>query len=155
MGLLVCVGLVSLLFAVGVAGGAVSGRVISAKNEYGGKTVEQVYTYKELKKTKKSGSMKDMVQKDKIQKDITYFDGKGKKVKMESYYSPQYTATSGAERRIAYFDANGELTKMEKVFTVQYSAGKGYDRMITYYDMKKKQTRTEYYKDSKLIKTPK
>ncbi|MDA8083864.1 MAG: hypothetical protein M0024_09440 [Nitrospiraceae bacterium] len=150
--LLVCVSFVSLFFVDGRAVAAGSGKVISGKNEYGGKTVETVYAGKNVKEAKKGRIRMAMSPQEKIQKDITYFDGKGKKVKVESFYSPQYTASSGAERRIAFFSANGELTKMEKYFPASYAAARGFDRTVVYYDMKNKRTKTEYYKDSKLVK---
>jgi hypothetical protein len=143
--LIVCVSVVALLFVGGKAAAAVSGKVVSANNEYGGKTVEKVYAVTKGKKAKKA----------KIQKDITYFDGKGKKVKVESLYTAEHATGTGAEKRIAYFDAKGELTKMEKYFTESYGKLRGIDKMVVYYDLKKKQPKTEYYKDSKLVPAPK
>lgn len=140
--LVVCVSFATLMFAGGDAIAAVSGKVVAEKNEFGGKTVETVYPVKDGRKAK-------------IQKDLSFFDAKGKKVKIESTYTEQHTVSTGAEKRITYFDAKGELTRMEKYFVESYAKRKGIDRMVVYYDLNKKKSKTEYYLGSKLIKKTK
>ncbi len=140
--LMACLILASLFIPGRTVVAAVSGTVVATENEFGGKTVEKVYDIKKIRNAR-------------IQKDITYFDKKGKKVKVESLYTEQHIISTGAERRIAYYDAKGELSRMEKFFVESYARLKGVDRIVVHYDLKKKSPRTEYYLGSKLVKKPK
>jgi hypothetical protein len=150
---IVWAGFMTLLLVAGDALAAPD-RVVSEQNEFGGKTIEKVYPVKDIRNAGKDKTRKEKTRAGKIQKDITYFDGKGKKVKTESIYTEQHTVSTGAERRILYYTATGELTKMEKFFSDSYAKLKGVDRMVVYYDLKKKQPRTEYYKGPKLTSPP-
>ena len=74
---------------------------VSQRNEYGGKTLMVTY------------SPGDEEYKNGISKDTTYFDGKGKKVKTEAFYTDESAGKNGITKGITYFDSNEKEVKMD------------------------------------------
>jgi antitoxin component YwqK of YwqJK toxin-antitoxin module len=115
-------------------------RVLSARNEYGGRTVEKTYA----KGEKGSNELK---------KQVTYFDGSGKRTMAEAFFTDTFANEKGTGKSISYFDANGKRTKAEYFHTDTFTREKGLDRSISYFDASGKTTKRELYKNGKLIKT--
>jgi len=115
-------------------------RVVSTRNEYGGKTVEKTYA----KGEKGSNELK---------KEITYFDGGGKKTIAEAFFTDTFANEKGVNKCLSYFDSHGKRTKAEYFLTDKFSMEKGLDKSISYFDAGGKTTRRELYKNGKLIKT--
>ncbi len=115
-------------------------RVLSTRNEYGGKTVEKTY----VKGEKGSNELK---------KQVTYFDGSGKRTSAEAFFTDSFANEKGIEKSMSYFDADGKRTKAEYFHTDTFTTEKGLDKSIFYFDAGGKTTRRELYKNGKLIKT--
>lgn len=75
-------------------------RVVSTRNEYGGKTVEKTYAKGE------KGS-------EELKQQITYFDGSGRRTKAEYLHADMFANEKGFNKSISYFDASGKTTKRE------------------------------------------
>lgn len=94
MGLLLAISLIILM--AGIVS-AETGKVISEKNEFGGKTVEIITTA-----TDKSSN------EDGVSRRILYYDSNGKVVKCEFFHTDKYVNEKGSNRSIVYYDSNGE-----------------------------------------------
>jgi len=115
-------------------------RVLSPRNEYGGRTVEKTYA-----KGEKGGS--------ELKKQVTYFDGSGKRICAEAFFTDTFSNEKGIEKSMSYFDADGKRTKAEYFHTGTFTREKGLDKSISYFDAGGKTARRELYKNGKLIKT--
>ena len=115
-------------------------RVLSTRNEYGGRTVEKTYA----KGEKGSNELK---------KQVTYFDANGRRTSAEAFFTDTFANEKGTGKSISYFDANGKRTKAEYFHTDIFTREKGPDRSISYFDASGKTTKRELYKNGKLIRT--
>jgi len=115
-------------------------RVLSTRNEFGGRTVEKTYA------TGEKGS-------NELKKQVTYFDGSGKRTSAEAFFTDTFANEKGIEKSMSYFDADGKRTKAEYFHTVTFTREKGLDKSISYFDAGGKTARRELYKNGKLIKT--
>jgi hypothetical protein len=115
-------------------------RVLSTRNEYGGRTVEKTYA----KGEKGSNELK---------KQVTYFDVSGKRTIAEAFFTDTFANEKGIGKSISYFDNNGKRTKAEYFHTDTFANEKGLDKSISYFEPSGKTTKRELYKNGKLIKT--
>jgi ribosomal protein L23 len=76
-------------------------KTINAKNEFGGKTKEYVF------------SVNDQTYRQGIARAIVYYDGNGKKVKTERYHTDDFAMKKGVAKAIISFDSNEKPVKTE------------------------------------------
>ncbi len=152
--------------------GAVSAEttnVISRNNEFGGMTLEIVYSSgdKESKDTIKilgyfSNSNK-VVKKEifytgkhagvsGVNRSIVYSDTNGKTTQLEDFYTGKYADESGVSRAIHYFDSNGKITKLEDFLTDKHANETGVNRRVAYIDSDGITTLIELYMNDRLVK---
>ncbi len=111
-------------------------KVISDKNEYGGKTVEVTY---------ESG---DKLYGEAVKKIISY-DGNGRKAIEEYFCADKYAQEKGINKKIASFDSSGKMTKAELLYTDKFADEKGVNRSIAYSDANGTETREELFHTDK------
>lgn len=107
-------------------------KVISDKNEYGGKTVEVTY---------ESG---DKLYGGAVKK-IVYYDSNGKETKEEYFCTDKFAQENGVNRKIAFFDSDGKITKTELFYTDKFADEKGYNRLTADFYNNEKVAREELF----------
>jgi len=112
----------------------------SQRGTNSGRTVEKTYA------TGEKGS-------NDLKKQVTYFDGSGKRTSAEAFFTDTFANEKGIEKSMSYFDTNGKRTKAEYFHTDTFTREKGLDKSISYFDAGGKTTKRELYKNGKLIKT--
>lgn len=103
-----------IIFFVGVVEGSTQ-TVISTKNEFGGKTVEEAYS-------------PDDTESSDTTKIITYNNDINTPVKKEYFFTAESADENGASRGIVYLGSNGDITKKEVFYTGKSSDENGVSR---------------------------
>ena len=135
--------LLSLASMIVLVCGVVEGstqKVTSAKNEFGGRTVEEVY------------STEDTEPND-IVKIISYYDDSNRCVKKDRIFTSKSANETGVNRIIVYLDTNGKPAKREFFYTDKSANENGFNRIIIYLDINEKPVKTELYMNDGLLKT--
>lgn len=126
-------------------------KIISTKNEYGGKTSQIVYSpgkstlqdtlyyngKAKLVKMERTNSDTFANQEDwAAKKTIEYYDSEGRKTKKEFFFSPYNKATSeaGVTQMTVYYDSRGREIRGENIYTDTVAKEKGCRKIIMYED---------------------
>ena len=143
--------------------------VISTQNEFGGKTVEEVYSPED----KESGDIIKIISyyndsnrsvkreyfftdrsanKDGVSRSIVYLDSNEKVTKTEVFYTDKSANEDGISRGIVYSDSNGKATRAKTFYTDEFANKNGFNRKHEYLDSSGKTIKTDLYMHDRLLK---
>lgn len=125
---------ITLLFA-GTSLGSTE-RVTSKVNEYGGQTIETIYS-------------KGDNQFAKLLRDITSLDKNGNIVKVEYFYTSKAVDTTGVSRAIIHVLSNSKISKQENYYVDNTANNLGFEKMIQHYNDNEKLEKLESYYTAK------
>jgi hypothetical protein len=100
--------------------------VVDEKNEYGGKTVTDLFSSKDEEYI--NGKLLN----------ITYYNQIDKKVRIESVFNQQEYNSKGMSTMVTYFDDNENTTKIEYVLTKEHAQKMQLNKFTEYYSNNKK-----------------
>lgn len=168
--------LIIVVLLTGVAS-AEQQRIISHKNEYGGKTIEvnmepgdkgydvrimKVIDYYQKKTEIEIGNRlakreifftNAFANQEGVNRAIQYHDSSGKMTRKDFFYTERWSKERGAYRDIGYYNSNEEIIRLEVFYTKTFAKERGYDRKIKYSDSNgKKLDRVEYFMGKRLTK---
>ncbi len=129
-------------------------KVISPKNEFGGRTVEKVVTPEDAKDiTDIQGHPIKDAESD-VTKFIDYYDSSDEVVKSEVFFADKFADESKIKRTIYFLDNNlKKMTKEENFYTDKYADESGVSQGVVYFDSNGKKTKAEYSHTGKYTDT--
>ena len=158
-----------IILVYGVVEGSTQ-RVTSTKNEFGGITVEEVYSTEDTESddivkiisyyddsnrcVKKDRSFtKKYANENGFNRSIVYLDTNEKPAKREFFYTEKSVNENGFNRSIVYLDTNEKPVKREFFYIEKSANENGFNRIIIYLDINEKTIKTELYMNDSLLKT--
>ena len=128
-----------IILVYGVVEGSTQ-KVTSTKNEFGGRTVEEVYPTEDTESN-------DIV------KIISYYDDSNRCIKKDRIFTKKSADENGFNRIIDYLESNGKPVKREFFYTDKSANENGFNRIIIYLDINEKPVKTELYMNDSRLKT--